>query len=320
MVIGIWAAAAILGFVEAPAIVVGAGVIAFVLIALGAVVAARAFRRLSQPLDELIAASGRIEAGDYGARVDVGGSGEMRSLARAFNQMSERLEVSDARRRAFLADVAHELRTPLTVMQGQLEAIGDGVYAADEEHIEVLLGHTRQMARLVEDLRTISLAEVGALRLNPLPTDLVALTHEVVAAYRSAASERDIELLVDAPGPVVGPADAAALRRVLSNLITNAIRHSSAGGDIRIGLESAAGDHGPTIAITDDGDGMSAELVTRAFERFEKGPASDGSGLGLPIARDLIEAQGGRIELHSRPGSGTTARVRLGVTAADANG
>jgi two-component system sensor histidine kinase BaeS len=227
--------------------------------------------------------------------------------------MSERLEVSDTRRRAFLADVAHELRTPLTIMQGQLEAIGDGVYAADPEHIEVLLGHTRQMARLVEDLRTISLAEVGALRLDPQPTDVVALAHEVVAAYRSAASARDTELLVEAPMLVEGLADAAALRRVLGNLVSNAIRHTATGGHVRILVEPASATVGPAITVSDDGEGMSVELVIRAFERFEKGPGSDGSGLGLPIARDLIEAQGGHIELQSSPGMGTTARLQLAI-------
>ncbi len=311
MVVGAWAAAALLGLVDAPPIVVGAGFVAFVLVAFGAAAAARGFRRLSRPLDDLIEASGRIEAGDYGARVAVDGSSEMRSLARAFNQMSERLQTSDARRRAFLADVAHELRTPLTVMQGQLEAIEDGVYPPDGEHIAALLSHTRSMSRLVEDLRTISLAEVGALELAVRPVDVVALSHEVAAAYRSAAAAAGIELRVDGPDGGGAMADHAALGRVLGNLISNAIRHTSAGGHVAIQVSSRSTDGDTLIEVIDDGAGMTDELIGHAFERFEKGPGSDGSGLGLAIARDLVEAQGGHVELRSGVDDGTTVRIRL---------
>jgi two-component system sensor histidine kinase BaeS len=311
MVVGAWAAAAILGLVDAPPIVVGSGLVAFVLVALGAVAVARGFRRLSGPLDELIAASGRIEAGDYSTRVAVDGSGEIRSLARAFNQMSERLEASDERRRAFLADVAHELRTPLTVMQGQLEAIEDGVYEPDGEHIAALLSHTRSMARLVEDLRTISLAEVGALELELGAVDVVALAQEVAAAYRTEAASGEIELRVDGPERCLARADRSALGRVLGNLVSNAIRHTPAGGHVTIRLAPGAHDGGLLIEVSDDGAGMSRELMDHAFERFEKGPGSEGSGLGLAIARDLVEAQGGRIELRSEAGAGTTVRIRL---------
>jgi two-component system sensor histidine kinase BaeS len=296
--------------------VVGAGFVAFVLVAIGAVAVARGFRRLSAPLDELIEASGRIEAGDYSTRVTVDGRGEMRLLARAFNQMSERLQTSDARRRAFLADVAHELRTPLTVMQGQLEAIEDGVYQPDGEHIAALLSHTRSMARLVEDLRTISLAEVGALQLVVRPVDVVALSHEVAAAYRGAAADGDIELRVDGPEHGGAMADRSALGRVLGNLITNAIRHTAEGGHIAIRVAPRPDDGDVLIEVVDDGAGMTAELISHAFERFEKGPGSDGSGLGLAIARDLVEAQGGHIELHSEVAAGTTVGIRLeGVVA-----
>jgi len=312
IVLAIWAGAAIIGLVEAPTIVVAAGLIALVVIAIGAMVAARAVRRISQPLDALIDASGAIEAGDYSARVPVDGTREMRSLSRAFNQMSERLEVSDRRRRAFLADVAHELRTPLTVIGGELEAIADGVYPADETHVAILLGHTRAMTRLVEDLRTISLAEVGALELRPQPTDIGMLASEVAASYRSTAAAREASLTVSGPADarILAAADPSALRRVLGNLVTNALRHITAGGRVEIRFGARVGG-GATIEVIDDGSGMSAEMVERAFERFEKGPDSDGSGLGLPIAKDLLEAQGGAISLDSAAGAGTTVRVEL---------
>ena len=141
----LWALAAIVGVVEAAPIVTAGGVVAFVVVVVGVLLAGRALRRMTEPLDDLIDASSRIEAGDYTARVPVAGGGGMRSLTRAFNRMSEELQATDERRRAFLADVTHELRTPLTVIQGQLEAIEDGVYEADAERVAALLAQARQM-------------------------------------------------------------------------------------------------------------------------------------------------------------------------------
>lgn len=313
IIVGAWAAAAIVGVVEAPPIVVAAGIVAFIVVAVGAVAAARGFRRLSAPLDDLIEASGRIEAGDYGARVPVSGGREMRTLGRAFNQMSERLEASDARRRAFLADVAHELRTPLTVMQGQLEAIEDGVYEADAERIAALLSHARSMARLVEDLRTISLAEVGALELELVEVDVAALCEEVAAAYRPSAESHGVTLGVEVVQPIRAIADAASLGRVLGNLVSNAIRHTRTGGRVTIRISGDLASEAAVIEVVDDGEGMTAELAATAFERFAKGPGSDGSGLGLAIAADLVEAQNGRIELDSELGAGTHVRVQLAM-------
>ena len=166
------------------------------------------------------------------------------------------------------------------------------------------------MARLVEDLRTISLAEVGALELRVEPTDIVAVVHEVAATYRSSAAAGGLSIEVEAPASLEAAADPSALRRVLGNLVTNAIRHAGDGGRLLMRVTSSAG--GVAIEVADSGAGMSAELVARAFERFEKGPGSDGSGLGLPIARDLVEAQGGSISLSSEPDAGTRVVIELG--------
>ena len=307
--VGIWAAAAILGLVEAPAIVIAAGIVAFIVVGVGAAAAARAFRRMAQPLDELIAASARIEAGDYTVRVPIEGSGEMRSLARAFNQMSEQLQASDTRRRAFLADVTHELRTPLTVMQGQLEAIEDGVYEPDGPRISALLSHARQMSGLVEDLHTISLAEVGGLRLELIAADVAVVADEVVAAYASAAGLAGVALTARHDGRTMALLDPAAIRRVLGNLVANALRHTDRGGHVSI--EVIGTDETVALQVRDDGSGMASELAEHVFERFEKGPDSDGSGLGLAIARDLVEAQHGTIELRSDVGAGTVLTITL---------
>jgi two-component system sensor histidine kinase BaeS len=309
--VGGWAAAAIIGIVEAPALVLVVGVVALIVVAMGAVAAARGARRMTQPFDELVEASRRIEAGDYTVRVTPTGTGGTRSLARAFNKMSERLEASDARRRAFLAEVTHELRTPLTVIQGQLEGIEDGIYEPDSAHVSALLVQTRLMTRLVADLHTISLAEVGGLRLDLSPTDLRPVIDEVATAYAPAARLAGITLVVDMPDEdVIAGVDAAAMRRVLGNLMANALHHNSPGDTIKLTLRpSSAG--GAVVEVSDTGRGMDADLVARAFDRFEKGPDSDGSGLGLAIARDLVHAQGGTIGMRSVVGEGTTVTVTI---------
>jgi signal transduction histidine kinase len=310
--VGLWSVAAVIGVVDAPPIVIAGGIVALVVIVLGASAAARASRRISQPLDTLIEAAGRVENGDYSVRVPVEGTGDMRSLARAFNQMTSRMEAGDARRRAFLADVAHELRTPLTVLQGQLEAMADGIYPADRDRLLALLGQSRSMARLVEDLRTISLAEVGALGLHPADTEIRPLLDEVVMAHDQAARANGVHLFVE---PSTRPSsvriDASATRRILANVVSNALHHTPPGGSVSIAAGDADGEGSVSVVVRDTGTGIPAELVPRVFERFAKGETSDGSGLGLAIARDLVEAMGGSIDLTSVQGAGTTVTVRL---------
>lgn len=305
-----WALAAIVGVVEAPGVVVGAGIIAFGLVVGGGLMAARALRNMTRPLDDLIEASTRIEAGDYGVQVPVGGGGGVRSLTRAFNQMSTQLQVADERRRVFLADVTHELRTPLTVIQGQLEAIEQGIYEADPEHIASLLSQARLMSGLVEDLHTIARAEVGALALDITPTDLNDIAEQVVASLAPTGGRGGVELrLQRSPNALVAMLDVAATRRVLANIVGNAITHATGASTIVVSVDgdAAAG----RIDVSDDGPGMPPELVTHAFERFTKGDASRGSGLGLAIARDLVVAQGGTVELSSTVGVGT--RISISV-------
>jgi two-component system, OmpR family, sensor histidine kinase BaeS len=312
IIVGLWAAAALVGAVHAPPIVIAGGIVALVVIAVGATASLRAFRRVSEPLDTLIDAAGRVESGDYSVRVAVTGTGEMRSLGRAFNQMASRLEAGDARRRAFLADVAHELRTPLTVLQGQLEAMADGVYPADRERLTALLAQTRSMARLVDDLRTISLAEVGALELHPVVVDVVPLLDEVAMTNDQRARAAGVRLHVEpATGPSVARIDVAATRRVLSNVVTNALRHTPSGGEVALSARAEAPDRRVAIVVRDTGTGVPDDLVPRVFERFAKGEGSDGTGLGLAIARDLVEAMGGSIDLTSRDGAGTTVTIRM---------
>jgi len=279
-----------------------------VLIVLG--MAGRAVRRAAAPVGDLIEASGRIEAGDFSARVPEDGPREVRSLARAFNSMSARLEEVEEQRQSTLADVSHELRTPLTVIQGNVEALIDGVYPADREHLEPILEETRVMERLIEDLRTLSLVEVGSLVLHREPTDLSGLLSEVAAGYRSQAEQSGVQISVavaeDVPALEMDP---ARLREVIANLLTNALRHTPSGGSVHLAA-SAAGDE-VVVTVRDTGSGMSPKELDQIFDRFYRSPDSPGSGLGLPIARDLVQAHGGTMTATSEVGHGTTIRFTL---------
>jgi two-component system, OmpR family, sensor histidine kinase BaeS len=280
------------------------------LIAIGIAFAVRSMRRVVTPLSGLISAAGRVEAGDYTARVAVEGSPELRSVARAFNAMTATLRENEQRRRTFLADVTHELRTPLAVIRGQAEAIADGVYPGDAEHLAPIIEAARSLEVLTEDLRTLALTEAGALALAREHVDLVALAHDAVAGFQARAEAAGVKLSAEAAEDVP-PADAdpVRIRAVLGNLLANALRHTPAGGTITVAVRRS-GDRAEA-AVTDTGEGIPADLLPHVFDRFVKGSGSTGSGLGLAIARDLVRAHGGTIEIASRPGSGTTVRLAL---------
>jgi signal transduction histidine kinase len=285
-------------------------VLPLVVIVLVLALVLRLVRRTAAPVSDLIEAATRVEGGDFAARVEERGPREVRSLARAFNAMSERLEETDEARRRLLADVSHELRTPLTVMQGTLEGMLDGLYPVDEAHLAPVLEETRVLARLVEDLRTLSLSETGSLRLHREPTDLARLLDEVVAGHRAAADAARVSIELDAGLDVPRlEVDPARIRQVIGNLIANALRFTPAGG--RIAVTALRTDGGVRIAVRDTGAGMEPETLAHAFDRFYRSPSSPGSGLGLSIARNLVEAHGGRIEIESTPGQGTVVSFTL---------
>jgi two-component system sensor histidine kinase BaeS len=312
MALSLWALATLLGLASAPAAVVVGGLLATVLVLLGVGTAMRGFRRLSAPLDELIAAADSVTAGDYSARVTERGPREVRSMARAFNQMSARLETTDERRRSFLADVSHELRTPLTVIVGQLEAVTDGVYPPDGEHLAPVLDQARLMQRLVEDLRTLALADTGSLPLHREPLDVGALAEETVAGFRALTAAAGVTISASVePGLPVIPADPARLRGVLDNLLANAIQHTPPGGHIVVAVRYGRDIGHVILEVRDDGSGIPGDLLPHVFERFARGPDSPGSGLGLAIAKDVVTAHEGTISADSEVGHGTTIRVTL---------
>jgi len=300
-------AAGVVGSAPFARVVSGAGLLLGVLAVLGAT---RAMRRLTLPAGQLVEAAKRIEAGDYSARVPVRGPSDLRSLARAFNAMSGRLEADEVRRRSVLADVAHELRTPLTIIRGQAEGIADGVYAAEPEQMAPILAATRTLEVLVDDLRTLALADAGSLQLDREPVDVAVLVNETLDAFRTAASSAGVRLVEEVASelpPVNG--DAARLSRVLGNLVSNALRHTPPGGTVRV--IGTAAPQGVRLTVRDDGEGISPELLPRVLDRFVTGPASTGSGLGLAIVRDIVEAHGGSVAVESTVGAGTAVHLTL---------
>jgi len=257
-------------------------------------------------------AAGQLAAGNYAARITERGPSEVRRLTVAFNQMAARLQVHEEQRRSLLADLAHELRTPLAVIQGNLEALIDGVYPRDDAHLAPILEETRVLSRLIEDLRTLALAETGALALHREPTDLGALIHETVAAFRAQAESAGVGIRADdAPNIPTLEIDPVRIRQVITNLVTNALQHTPAGGSIRIACRVEDRAPEASVSVTDTGEGIAPEDLPRIFDRFYKSKTSRGTGLGLTIAKNLVTLHGGRIAAESQVGGGTTIRFTL---------
>ena len=265
------------------------------------------------PLRAVMDAADRVADGDYTVRVREHGPPPVRALAHAFNAMTERLAQADRQRRDLMADVAHELRTPLTVLQGRLEGLIDGVYPRDDAQLHALVEETQVLSRLIEDLRTLALADAGALRLEWEATDLPALVQDTVRAFEPEAARHGVTLLATAPpAGVVLALDPVRIRQVLANLLSNAVRHTPAGKAVTVSIDPTP--DAVAVAVADAGEGIAAEDVPLIFDRFYKGQASRGSGLGLTIAKQLVKAHGGEIQAASRPGAGTTVTFTLPAT------
>jgi signal transduction histidine kinase len=290
-----------------------AGIALALLILVVFLFAGRELRRTALPVGDMLEAAGAIAEGDYSTRVEERGPSEVRALARAFNTMAARLQAEDQQRRNLLADVSHELRTPITVIQGNLEGLLDGIYPADPQHIAPILEETRVLSRVIDDLRTISLADSGALNLQRESTDLGELIDELASSFRMQAVAEDVAMHVDVQtGLPQLEVDATRIREVLGNLLANALRYTPRGGEITIRCWIEAGDDKHlAIAVSDTGVGIATQDLPHIFERFYKTDESHGTGLGLAIAKSLVVAHGGKITATSEPGSGTTIRIIL---------
>lgn len=274
------------------------------------------FRRFGMPMADIMTAADAVAAGDLSVRVNENVRGDVGILARRFNRMTAELERSEESRRRLTADVAHELRTPLQIIQGNLEGIVDGVYVPDSAHVNATLAETRRLARLVDDLQTLSLAESGRLPLHLQRVAPVDLLYDTVTRYAAVASEQGVILertdSGDAPEVLV---DADRMAQVLSNLVTNALRYTPPGG--RISLAAEPYDGNARLIISDTGEGIDADDLPYVFDRFWRGDRArarqgeGGSGLGLAITRRLVLAHGGAISVASTPGAGTTFTIDL---------
>ena len=286
----------------------------------------RRVRRLAGPIDELADATRRIEDGDYTVRVrePVGAGRQLRELSLGFNTMAARLEADERQRRSLLADVSHELRTPLAVVQGNVEALVDGVHPADPAHLAAILDETRVLSRLVDDLRTLALSEAGTLPLHPEPTDLGLLVADVARSFEPVAAAAGSTIVVAGTGGSDGrdaaeddlpllEVDPIRIREVLSNLVANALRYTPAGGQVAIAIALEDGGRWLRVEVRDHGPGLDPAVAATVFDRFAKSADSGGSGLGLAIARHLVEAHGGEIGLTSPTDGGTIAWFRLPV-------
>ena len=275
-------------------------------LALGVIIA----RHLSGPLSRLAQAARALSRGDLSQRVPVSGSDEVVEVITAFNEMGEALQRSETLRQNMIADIAHELRTPLSVIQGNLQAMLDGVYPLTKEEIAQVYDETLLLNRLINDLRSLTLAEAGQLQLNLTSVDPLELVENIAEMFRDAAREKGITLEINLPSdapPIL--ADYDRLRQVFANLLGNALRHTPAGGRIMLIAEPAA--QFMRFSISDSGPGLTPEEQAHVFERFWRADVSrsrdgGGSGLGLTIARYLVEAHGGEIGVTRSPYGGAS--------------
>jgi signal transduction histidine kinase len=289
----------------------GAMVIA---VLLGAVLA----RTLTQPVRDLTHAIQAMSRGELRQEVPVRSADELGTLTETFNQMSADLAHANELRRQMTADIAHDLRTPLTVITGYIEALRDGVLKPTPARFEAMHNEAQQLKRLVEDLRTLSLVDAGELQMQRQRVAPNALLDRLAAAYAPQTAARQVTLAVNAASdlPEVD-VDPERMAQVLGNLVTNALRHTPAGG--RIDLSAQAQGARVALVVADTGEGIPADVLPHVFDRFYRGdPArsqqDSESGLGLAIAKSIVEAHGGTIAATSTPGQGTTFTITLPST------
>ncbi len=264
--------------------------------------------RIAEPLGRLGTAAAAVAHGDLRRRSGLADrSDEIGSLGRSFDAMATELESAETSRRRFFQDAVHELKTPLAVIDATTTAVLDGVYEHEDRHLQTIRDQSRLLARIVDDLRTIGLAETGSLPLQLEPVGVVPLAGDVARAFEARAATRGVALHVSGPPGLTARADPDRLRQILSALLDNAIRHTPAGGSVAV--EGAPAASAVRVVVRDSGPGIADEDLPHVFDRFyQADPARDrstgSSGLGLAIVRALVEAQGGRVGAENVPGGG----------------
>lgn len=266
--------------------------------------------RIAEPLDKLTAAVQGLSASGWKRRIEVTGDEEIRRLAMAFNHMSDELEKYEALRRSMVADIAHELRTPLTYLRGQIESLQAGSLEASPEIIMSLHDEILRLTRLVHDLQELSLAEANELPLNLEPFNLVEAAKKVMNFFQVEADSKEINLTLKTESPdITIKGDRDRITQVLINLLGNALNHTPPAGHITVTLQEA--DNQVRVYVADSGPGIAAEDKPFVFERFyradkSRSRAQGGTGLGLAIAKSFVEAHGGKIQVDTAYGEGST--------------
>jgi two-component system OmpR family sensor kinase/two-component system sensor histidine kinase BaeS len=302
----------------ARAIVFPAGSISFVLVLFLVVVAILLMRRFVDPLADVIFAAREVASGNLETRIPMKGPQDLRSLSESFNEMASSLEHSDRERRDMLADIAHELRTPLSVIRGRLEGIVDGIYSENGSQVSMALEQTYLMQRLVDDLRLLTLAETRQLPFDMRSINTADIIERVLEMFSAEAQEKNISIsFPEKDGNLSAFVDPQRFEQVMSNLIGNSLRYVPQGG--RVWVVARETSEGVRITINDNGPGIPEEDLPFIFDRFwrkekSRTRASGGSGLGLSIAKQLIEAEDGRIEARNLSEGGLQVEISIGRT------
>ncbi len=273
-------------------------------------------RTLTRPIRELTRATHAISEGDLSQQVQVRTNDELGELAQAFNKMSTELSRSVNARKQMTADIAHELRTPLSLIIGHAEAVHDGVLPPTLDNFEIIREEATRLEHLVNDLRTLSLADAGELTINLQVIEPERLVNEVASIFQYETSKKNISLEVNVDTPLSTiEVDPGRMTQVLTNILDNATRHTPEGG--RITLSASQVNDKVQLAVQDSGPGVPPDMLERIFERFYRTDSSRqregeaGSGLGLAIAKSIVQAHGGQLSAESEPGQGLKIIISL---------
>lgn len=266
-------------------------------------------RRLSAPIHALTLATRKVSGGDFSVKVNSGGNDEVGELVTNFNSMAAELSLAEERRRNLIADVAHELRTPVSDIRSYLEAMHDDLMPASQTNLDSIYEDIILLSRLINDLQLLAIADAGELNLVYQPDNIARVITSAVASVQPRANNKGVSLKLDLPDqlPVV-EIDSQRISQILYNLLDNAIRHTPHGGEIRVAIQEH-NEHVEVI-VSDNGEGIPPEDLTHIFERFyrvdkSRAKATGGNGLGLTIAKRLVEAHGGKIKVQSEIGKGS---------------
>ncbi len=292
---------------------IGTIILAFIL---GAILS----RTISRPIRELTKATHEMAGGNFGQQVPVRSRDEIGELAASFNKMNEDLSRSFNLRKQMTADIAHELRTPLSLIIGHAEAVHDNVLPASKENFEIIREEAGRLEQLVNDLRTLSLADAGELSLEFQLVDINKLLGDIKTHYMIQFNQKRISLdLKPAPGVLLANLDPIRFSQILTNILDNALRYTAEDGRVVMSVKQNGDEI--EIAIRDNGEGVAAEDAAHLFDRFYRADSSrtrdrdaGGSGLGLAIAKSIVEMHNGKIWAESKKGKGLEVHIQLPLT------